>query len=196
MLLPGGLPLELQSALDSGVDEVSLLVGPPDEGPLDGNDDPVSLDEPVAEPLDAEPDELDPTDEALPDDDRPADDELPTLELGAEELEPGKLLDGALLDRALLDSAVLDAESDDEELLLLPLLEEGPELEVEELLLAPGPEELAGGPLPLGGPALVDGVELSLELDAEALDDALTEDELDDAELDEPLLAYDIDDDP
>ena len=179
--------------LDSGAED-SLLLGWPDEGLPDGDDDPFSLDEPVAEPLDVGPDELSATDELMPDDDgsteddrsadedRSADDELPPLELGAEELEAGKPLDSALLDGALLD-----AESDDEVLLPLLLLEEGPELEVAELLLALGPEELAGGPLPLGGPALVDGAELRLELDAEALEDALDDEELGSAEGDVEL---------
>lgn len=199
-LLPGGSPLELSSPLDSGID-VSLLLGSPDEGPLDGDDDPLSLDEAVSEPLDVGPDELSATDELTPDDgssaedersaeeDRSADDELPPLELGSEELETGKLPDGSLL----------DADSDDDEPLLPELLEADPELEVPELLLALDPEELTGGSPLLGGTALDDGAELPLELDAEALDEGALDDslaeeeldgaeELDDAELEESLL--------
>jgi len=128
-----------------------------------------------------------------PPDDPPSEFELPEGEL-AEPLLPDPLLPELLLPVEPLwpDDGWLDGGS-------IPLCEEEAELDDARLLLKP--DELSGGPLLTDGAALEEGAELWLELDAEpldegVLDDALTEDEPDDAELEEPLLAYDIDDDP
>jgi len=167
--------------------ELLLPVEPlwPDDGWLDGGSIPLL---PGGLPLDGGADGgplLGSPDEEPPEDEGAKDDALPPLEVGADPLEAGPLPEGPLLDGA--------AEEDE------PLCEEEAELDDARLLLKP--DELSGGPLLTDGAALEEGAELWLELDAEpldegVLDDALTEDEPDDAELEEPLLAYDIDDDP
>lgn len=154
---------------------MALLLGAPDEESPDDNGGPLSPDDTLVEPLDPRLDEPDDDGELTPDDDKSTEDEPPLLELKSEELTDGALLlgGGALADGAELEGPLLDGGSDEEELPLPPLLEAGAELDAPELPLELGPDELDDGALLPGGGTLADG-----------------------AELDGPLLEYELDDEP